>query len=230
MTLKQKFLGLTLAFILIVAIGVGASSVLAQNDGNTMPAPSPSGTSEYGWNMHGMMWGNWQDDSMRTAVANTLGIDVNTLFTELQSGRTLAQIAEERNIDVQTVYDAALATMTDHMNAMVGSGYITQAQADTQLNWMRDNITQMPMFNGTGFGPGMMDNGGHGMMGNGMHSGMMGSYGPGMMGNGMHGGMMGSYGPGTMGSGMHGGMMGGYGSNGMHDDWDDGQHHGGWGR
>jgi len=154
--------------------------------------------------MHGMMWGNWQDDSMWTAVANTLGIDVNTLFTELQSGKTLAQIAEERGVDVQTVYDATLTTMTDHMNAMVGAGAITQAQADTHLTWMRDNIAQMPMFNGTGFDQYPM-------------GGMMGSYGPGMM-------------SGMMGDGMHSGMMGGYGWNGMHDDWDDGQHHGGWGR
>ncbi len=187
MTIKQKFLGLILTLIVIAAIGIGASGVMAQNDGNTTPTPSPSGTSNYGWNMHGMMWGNWQDDSMWTAVADALGIDVNTLFTELQSGSTLAQIAEERGVDVQIVYDAALTTMTDHMNAMVGSGYITQAQADTQLTWMRDNIAQMPMFNGTGFGPGMMGNG------------------------------------------MHGGMMGGNGWNGMHDDWDDGQHHSGCG-
>lgn len=199
MTIKQKFLGFTLTLILITAIGVGASGVMAQNDGNTTPTPSPSGTSDYGWNMHGMMWGNWHDDSMWTAVANALGIDVNALFTELQSGSTLAQIAEERNVDVQTVYDAALTTMTDHMNAMVETGYITQAQADAQLTWMRDNIAQMPMFNGTGFGPGMM------------------------------GGMMGSYGHGMMGNGMHGGMMGGNGWNGMHDDWNDGQHHGGCG-
>jgi hypothetical protein len=200
MTIREKFLGLTLTLIVIAAIGIGASGALAQSDGNTSPTPYPPGTPGYGWNMHGMMGGNWQGDTTWTAVADALGIDVNTLFTELQSGRTLAQIAEERDVDVQTVYDATLTAMTDHMTAMVEAGYITQAQADTQLTWMRDNIAQMPMFSASGFGPCPM------------------------------GGMMDSYGPGMMGNGMHGGMMGGYGWNGMHDGWDDGQHHGGWGR
>lgn len=199
MTIKQKFFGFTLTLILITAIGVGASGVMAQNDGNTTPTPSPSGTSDYGWNMHGMMWGNWHDDSMWTAVADALGINVNTLFSELQSGSNLAQIAEERGVDVQIVYDAALTTMTDHMNAMVGSGYITRAQADAQFTWMRDNIAQMPMFNGTRFGPSMM-------------GGMMGNFGSSMM-------------SGMMGSTRHGGMMSDHRWNGMHDNWEQGQHH-----
>jgi hypothetical protein len=204
MTSKQKFTVVAVIAVLVAATAIGASSVLAQNDGNTTPTPSPSGTSEYGWNMHGMMWGNWQDDSMWTAVANTLGIDVNTLFNELQSGTTLAQIAEAYGVDVQMVYDAALTVMTDHMNAMVTAGYITQGQADAYQAWMRDNMAQMPVFSGAGFGPCMMN----GMIGN--------SY-PNMM-------------LGMMGNGGHGGMMSGHQWNGMHDNWDNGQHHGGWGQ
>lgn len=200
MTSKQKFTVVAVIAVLVAATAFGAYSVLAQDSGNATPNPYSPGTPGYGWNMHGMMWDGSQSDPMWTAVAGALDIDTNTLFTELQSGKTLAQIAEERGVDVQTVYDATFTTMTDHMNAMVGAGYITQAQADAQLTWMHDNIAQMPMFNGTGFGPGMM------------------------------GGMMGSYGHGMMGNGMHGGMMGGNGWNGMHDDWDDGQHHGGRGR
>jgi hypothetical protein len=164
-----------LTLIVIVAIGIGASGVLAQDTGGATPTPYPTGTPGYTWNMYGMMWGNRQGDPMWTAVAGALGIDVNTLFTELQSGRTLAQIAEAYDVDVQTVYDAALTVMTDHMNAMVTAGYITQAQADSYLVWMRDNMAQMPMFNDGGYGPGMMG----GMMG--------GNYGQGMMGQGMWG-------------------------------------------
>ncbi len=164
MTIKQQFLGLALTLILVAAIAVGARSVLAQDSGTATPTPYPSGTPSYTWNMYGMMWGNRQGDPMWTAVADALGIDVNTLFTELQSGSTLPQIAEAHDVDVQTVYDATLTVMTDHMNAMVSEGYITQVQADAYRTWMRDNIGQMPMFNGTGFGPGMMG----GMMGQGM--------------------------------------------------------------
>ncbi|MEZ4666476.1 MAG: hypothetical protein R3E39_00915 [Anaerolineae bacterium] len=173
MTIKQKFLGLTLTLIVIAAIGISATSALAQDTGSATATPSPAGTPGYTWNMYGMMRGHRQGDTMWTAVAGALGIDVNTLFTELQSGKTLAQIAEAQNVDVQTVYDAALTVMTDHMNAMVTAGYITQAQADAYQVWMRDNMAQMPMFNDASYGSGMMG----GMMG--------GNYGQGMMGQGM---------------------------------------------
>jgi len=190
MTSKQKFT-VVLLTVLVAAVAFGAYKALAQDSGNATPTPYSPGTPGYGWNIHGMMWDGPQNDPMWTAVARALDIDVNTLFTELQSGKTLAQIAEERGVDVQTVYDAALTTMTDHMNAMVGAGYITQAQADTHLTWMRDNMAQMPMFDSASFGFYPM-------------GGMMGSYGPGMMGHGMMG-----YGP--QGNRMwqdHGGWMG----------------------
>jgi len=171
MTSKQKFTAAIMA-VLIVVIAFGAHSVLAQD--KATPTPNPVGPSTQGWNMYGMMWGNQQGDPMWTAVSTALGIDVNTLFTELQSGKTLAQIAKAHDVDVQKAYDAALAVMTDYMNTTVKSGYITQTQADTQLSWMHDNIAQMPMFNGTSYGSGMM-------------GGMMGGYNQGMMGQGDRG-------------------------------------------
>lgn len=190
MTTKQKLLGLALLVILIGAIVSGASSALAQTGGNTTPTPIPQGMSGYGWNMHGMMLGNGQNNALWTAAADALDIDLNTLATQIQSGSTLAQIAEAYGVDIQTVYDAALTVMTDHMNAMVAAGYMTQAQVDTQVTWMRDHMTEMPMFTGFGFNPCPMG----GMMGgwNGMHGGMMGQ---GMMGGwtGMHDGMMGQH-------------------------------------
>ncbi len=191
MTTRQKLLGLALTLILITAIVAGTTGVLAQD---VTPTPNAPSAPAYSWNMHGMMWDNWQSDTMWTTVANALGIDVNTLFTELQSGTTLAQLAEAHGVDVQTVYDAALTIMTDHMNAMVEAGYISQIQADDRLAWMHDNMAQMPMFSTGGFSPCPMG----GMMGSNGSYGMHG----GMMGGGMHGGMMGG--------GMHGGMMGGH--------------------
>lgn len=160
MTTKQNFLGLAVLIILIGVLVSGASSVLAQTGGGTTPTPIPQGMQEgYGWNMHGMMWGNGQNDALWTAVADALSIDVNTFITQMQSGSALTQIAEARGVDIQTVYDAAFAVMTDHMNAMAAAGYMTQTQVDAQLAWMRDHMAQMPMFNDAGYGPGMMGQG-----------------------------------------------------------------------
>ncbi len=174
MTIKQRLLGLALTLILVVAVAVEASSTLAQNDDDIPPTPYSTGTMGLGWNMDGMMWSNWQNETMWTSIASAIGIDVNILLAELQSGSTLTQIAEAHGVDVQNVYDAVLVVMTEHMNSMVEAGYITQEQADVQLNWMRDNVAQMPMLSTTGFGPCSMGR-------------MMGNYGW----NGMHGGMMG---------------------------------------
>lgn len=190
MTTKQKLLGLALMVILIAAIAIGASTVSAQDSGNTTPTPNPQGTQGYTWSMYGMMWGNQQGTPMWTAVAGALSIDVNTFITQMQSGSTLAQIAEAQGVDIQTVYDAAFAVMTDHMNAMVAAGYMTQSQVEARLTWMRDNMAQMPMLTGSGSTPCLM-------------AGMMGGYGSNMMGHGMMGqGMMGGW------NGMHDGMMG----------------------
>lgn len=191
MTTKQKFLGLAVLVILVGVLVSGTSSVLAQTGGGTTPTPIPQGMQEgYGWNMHGMMWGNGQNNTLWTAVADALSIDVNTFITQMQSGSTLAQIAEAQGVDIQTVYDAAFAVMTDHMNAMVAAGYMTQTQVEARLTWMRDNMAQMPMLTGSGSTPCPM-------------GGMMGGYGSNMMGHGMMGqGMMGGW------NEMHDGMMG----------------------
>ncbi len=191
MTTKQKFLGLAVLVLLIGVLVSGASSVLAQTGGDTTPTPIPQGMQQgYGWNMHGMMWGNGQNNALWTALADALSIDVNTFITQMQSGSTLAQIAEAQGVDIQTVYDAAFAVMSDHMNAMVAAGYMTQSQVEARLTWMRDNMAQMPMLTGSGSTPCLM-------------GGMMGDYGSNMMGHGMMGqGMMGGW------NGMHNGMMG----------------------
>lgn len=180
MTNRQKFLGLALSLVVIAVLVIGATGVLAQ-DSSATPDPTAPSTSPYGWAMRGMMQGH--DDAMWTTVATALGIDVNTLITELHSGSTLAQLAEAHGVDVQTVYDAALTTMTNHMNAMVEAGYMTQAQVDERLTWMHDHLDEMPMWTNADWDACGMG----GMMGGGMmHDGMMHD---GMM----RGGMMGAH-------------------------------------
>lgn len=193
MTTRQKFLGLTLLLILITVVAAGTTGTLAQDNGGTILTPNAPSGSAYGWNMHGMMWGNWQAETMWTAVADVLNIDVSTLVTALRSGTTFAQLAETQGVDVQTVYDAALTVMTDHMNAMVEAGYLTQRQADARLAWMHDNMAQIPMWTDGDYDPCFMG----GMMGNGMHGSMLNGYGSyemhGMMDGEMHSGMMGGH-------------------------------------
>lgn len=197
MNRNQKVFGLALILIVIAAVAFGATGALAQQGGDTAPAPTQ-------WGMRGMMQDDFQETPMWSAIADALGLDVDTLLSELHSGSSLPQIAEAHNVDIQHVYDAVLADMGEHMNEMVAAGFMTQAQADERLTWMRDHLAEMPMFAASGFGYGAMGgmmSGGWNMMGGMPMQGMMGMMGMhNMMGQGMRGGMM-------SGMGMHG-MMG----------------------
>ena len=175
--LSKTMISLVVAIALIV---ISAFVVSAQDDD---PTPVPYG---HGW-MHtqdnanwgsgmmmgmmghgfgqGMMWGD--GESMMLAVAEALELEPDALFTALQAGQTLAEIAETQGVELDTVYDAMFVEAEAHMSALVEAGTITQEQADEHLGWMRENIATMPMFTGSGFGPCMNGQAGFGMMGRG---------------------------------------------------------------
>lgn len=169
--------------VIAVLVGISAYTVLAQDT----PTTPPFGRGMMGSGFGGMMWGN--DESMMADAAAALGLEPQAFIEAIRSGKTLAEIAEAQGIELQTVYDAMIARAEAHMAAAVAAGTVTQAQADEHLTWMREHVSEMPMFSGAGTGPcmesgmaadmGMMGHG-RGMMGRG--SGMMGN-GRGMWGN-----------------------------------------------
>ncbi|HEY0606225.1 MAG TPA: hypothetical protein VGD58_25105 [Herpetosiphonaceae bacterium] len=71
-------------------------------------------------------------DAMSTAAAGALGISVDELNTQLESGQTLAQLATEHSTTEQAVIDAALAAAKTELDSAVGAGTLTQAQADAK--------------------------------------------------------------------------------------------------
>lgn len=196
MKTQQKFLGLLMVVVLVVGLAISVSGASAQTAGEVTPEATPS-TFNHGFNGVG-------HDEMLASVAEKLGIDVDTLNTELESGKTLEDLAKEYNVDVQTLYDAQLGVMTEHMDAQVAAGHMTQEEADEHLAWMSENMAEMPMLTGAGMGAhamgemmGMMEDMMHGQMSGGMHGMMMGHVSHDETSNGMHN---------MMGSGMRGGM------------------------
>ena len=152
---------------LVALFVIGAVAAFAQD---TPPTPPYGG---YGTGMmhgHGMgMMGNWDNAQhpMFVGLAGALGLTPDELLAELQAGKTISDIATECDVDIQTVYDAALAVHNAHLAAQVTAGTITQEQADANQAWMEANIANLPMFNGTGmmgFGAGAQNRmGGRGM-------------------------------------------------------------------
>ena len=67
------------------------------------------------------------------AIASVLKLTEAELKTQVQSGKTLAQIATTQGVSVQSVVNVLVADMQAHIAQEVASGKITQAQADTKL-------------------------------------------------------------------------------------------------
>ncbi len=160
-----------LLLVVLVLLSLGVVIAAAQDD---QPTPLPGhGMMGHG---RGMMMGMGNMPGM-AAVADALGMEADALIAALQSGQTLAEIAEAQGVDVQVVTDAMFAAAETHLAALVAAGTLTQAQADEHLAYMSDHMAEMPMFSGAGCS--MMGS----MPGMGRMGGMMGQ-GQGMMGRG----------------------------------------------
>jgi hypothetical protein len=77
------------------------------------------------------------------AIASVLKLTEAELKTQVQSGKTLAQIATAQSVSVQSVINVLVADMQAHIAEELASGEITQAQADTKLASLTAKVTDM---------------------------------------------------------------------------------------
>ncbi len=92
------------------------------------------------------------------AAAKTLGMTSDELTTALKSGKTLEQVAADKDVDFQKVKDAVSAAHADEMRVQikqaVSDGTMTQEKAD----WLNEGLDKGFLDGSDGFGPGF---GGH---------------------------------------------------------------------
>ena len=100
-------------------------------------------------------------------AAKALGMTEAELKTELQAGKSIADVAKAKNIDLNEVIAKLTAAFKAHLDEEVASGKHTQAEADAKLAEFKTRVTEMvntaglPMHGGKGgHGPG--GKGGHG--------------------------------------------------------------------
>ncbi len=74
-------------------------------------------------------------------LAGLLGVDVDTLRADLREGKTVAEIAGEQGVEVQTVIDSLVAEAKSHLDLSVENGRLTQEEADTKLADVSGRIT-----------------------------------------------------------------------------------------
>jgi len=74
------------------------------------------------------------------AVAKVLGLTVEELQTELRAGKSLADVAKAKNVDIAKVKQAIIDDFTARETAEVASGEHTQAEVDAKIADLKANI------------------------------------------------------------------------------------------
>lgn len=89
-------------------------------------------------------------------VAEVLGLEPEALFTELHGGRTIAEIAEERDVEMEEIRDALEAARIEArrqaIEQAVENGRLSQEQADWMIEGLEKGFT--PAGRGIGRGRG----------------------------------------------------------------------------
>ncbi len=147
--------------ILAILVGIGAGYMIARTQFTfTNPArnyaffereqrffgPGMMGAYGRGRMGPGMMGnGGWSDDdrpmmqSMLDAYAEALGTTSDELQKELNSGKSLWDLASAKGVTAENYGQFMIDAGTKALNKLVADGEITQKQADTMIERMQEN-------------------------------------------------------------------------------------------
>lgn len=164
---------------LTLALGGGAISVFAADDSATV-TPTPSVKSqEKGMKQQGIRndnkefrkegkdFGNigFQGDCLQTA-ADVLGMKVEDIQTGLKSGKSLADLAQEKGISADTLIAKLTEKVHVRIDEAVKAGTLTQEKADAAKQKLSERIKNMVETKGLHkFDHGRMGKGGMGHIG-----------------------------------------------------------------
>jgi hypothetical protein len=129
--------GILAALLIAVLVGVGANNVYAQSPSTTLMHGGPGGGGRGGFSL------TWLK-----IAADKLGMTTDELITELQSGKTLEQVAQEKGVnyaDIQAAIQKESQTeMRDRIQQAVTDGTISQEKAD----WLLEGLDKGFIGNG----------------------------------------------------------------------------------
>lgn len=118
--MNSKWLKLS---ILALVIGLLAFTAVAYAQG-------PGGRGGFGW----------PDQSLVAVAAEVIGIEQTDLIAALNSGQTIADVAEEHDVSLEEIVGAFLAPRAERMAAAVEAGWMTQEQVDLMMATMSETI------------------------------------------------------------------------------------------
>ena len=165
MKINSRFTKVAVAAGLVVATGAGvlgltgfASAQVARNNTPAVVASANSTTdasqlgsleaegmvsAESVETASGAIAGSTSRPSPLAEAAKALGMTEAELKTELEAGKSVADVAKAKNIDLDEVIAKLTAAFKAHLDEEVASGKHTQAEADAKLAKFKTRVTKM---------------------------------------------------------------------------------------
>lgn len=148
---KHVVAGLAVTGILAGAVA-GGGVALASARTPAPTAPTAAAQPAAGWcdgpgGMHGMRYGQ---QAVLTAAADYLGVSQAQLVSQLQAGKSLADVATAQDKSVAGLKDAILAAMTSRINASTGLSTAQKAERISEVKSHLDAIVNRTYSVGAG--------------------------------------------------------------------------------
>jgi hypothetical protein len=125
---RRKLLKIGLGSGLVAVVAAAGLAVASPTMAQSIAAPVAAIT-ERGGGPGGMGRGGMQ----LSTIATALGMTEADLRTELQAGKSVADVATSKNVAIDTVINAIVTAEQTRLQQAVTGGKLTQAQADTLL-------------------------------------------------------------------------------------------------
>jgi hypothetical protein len=154
MNRKHVLAGLAATGVLTGAVA-GGGVAFASARTPAAPAATAAAQPAPGWcggglgGMHGVRSGQ---QTAATAAAGYLGVSQSDLLSQLQSGKSLADVAKTQGKPVSGLKDAILAAMTSRINASTGLSTAQKAETISEVRSHLDAIVNGTYPSGTGPG------------------------------------------------------------------------------
>jgi len=123
--------GISLALILLIAGVVHAQEPMSPEAQPEQAGPRRPAVHR-GW--------RYEEASALVILADTLEMPLADLVAALKDGTTIADLAEERGIELDTIIDAVMAPRAEVLARFVEAELLTQERADTLLDRMQEGL------------------------------------------------------------------------------------------
>lgn len=140
----------TMALAMTLGGGLWASSARAAEATSHTSAEQSQTDQTYGQNQGRTQWSGkaGHKPGARLAfqseeLATLLGLTSDELSEAVKSGKTLAAIAQEQGVDVQSVVDLIVKAQTEQLDKQLAAGKLTQDQYDARKAELSDFATKL---------------------------------------------------------------------------------------